>query len=168
MEKDNLDYLLANGITDYVFKPVDFFHMKKTIEKHVQNTGNSQPELSGISDKTKENRDIFDKQELLNRIGYDDALFTELIEMTPSLLGELIDKLGPALNANDPALFKTLIHELKGMAANLSASRLHRAARQMETASDNGNKETINKQLARVEKEYRLLLSRLSKEMKNH
>jgi HPt (histidine-containing phosphotransfer) domain-containing protein len=100
-----------------------------------------------------DSRGIFDRDDLLARMGGDEQVVDAVIETflrdAPGQLGRLRDALGSG--AAEP--IRLCAHSLKGAAANLSAERLRAAAQALEQAAANRDIDSISDLAEALERE---------------
>lgn len=161
---------LSAGMDDYITKPVQMRELIQAImnslrlgaddkaEIPVQKTEKSVPESSvepdilhsmtddgdRPDDPEPPDKNIFDKQEMLERIGGSESLCKKLIGMSLESMPAQIEKLKVALDENDVKGIKMQAHTLKGMFGNMAAHNLHNAAFKMETAAKNGDMDKVH------------------------
>ena len=120
---------LAAGMDGYLSKPIDPQILFTTVEEQ---GGSSQPDRAAPPDAADAGREPIDRPALLDRLGGDEALLTEVsrifLEDCPGRLADIRS----AVEARDANRVRTSAHALKGAAANLSARRLFEAASTLE------------------------------------
>ena len=88
---------------------------------------------------------IYDKAELLDRVGEDEELVQELIELFLEDYPNKITGIEEGLKNADADLVHTSAHGLKGSCGNLSFNSVAEYAKQIESAGKEGNfKEAAN------------------------
>jgi len=83
--------------------------------------------------------DIFNREELLERIGEDEELMIELIELFKEDYPEKIVAIQRGLETGDSESVRKSAHGLKGSAGNLSFNALSERAKNIELAARDGN-----------------------------
>ena len=74
----------------------------------------------------------------MNRVGGDDGLFTQIIQLFLSDCPERLAETEAAVEAKNPERIRLAAHALKGSAGNLSAIALASAARTLERIGSEG------------------------------
>ena len=136
------DRCLTAGMNDYVCKPIDPDELFNIIRKWFSTTATgeqrSAPSSRGVTDSpsSAELEDLpgFDTTAGLRRLQGNRKLYMQLIRDFASNYEDVGGRIGVAIGAHDWEEAHSLIHNLKGLAGNLSATTLHKAAVELETA----------------------------------
>lgn len=162
---------LNEGMNDYLTKPIDPDVMVATIARII-NASNEAHHTQGLAPVTaspppppiktpRDERDLpgLDVNDAMSRMGGDFDLYKELLQM---FHGIYINGLGvirtPIVNGEMEEA-RRAAHSLKGVAGNISAIALHKAAAKLEmTIKEGGAPEAIATQLANVESELKPVL----------
>jgi len=96
---------------------------------------------------------IFDRADLMDRVGEDEDLARELIELFREDAPKQIEGLKQALETNDIPTATRHAHTLKGAASNISAPGVQNIASQMETACTAENLEAVATQLPELQEQ---------------
>ena len=161
--KGDRERFLNAGMNDYISKPIDSEKLLETIGKYVSVSApnKGQPPDDTVQDQT----DIFDKDELLNRVGGDEELLQELLNLFLVNFPGQLHELRQALQHNDAVKIAEQAHTIKGASANLGAHTLKHKAFKMETAGKNNDlilaQATLN-QLDSEFNKFRNVISNLS------
>ncbi len=78
---------------------------------------------------------VWDRQELLNRVGGDEELVAEVLKDFLGSLSGIIERMDAFLEADDIDGLYHLSHKLKGTAANMSAESIRKAASILQSAA---------------------------------
>jgi PAS domain S-box-containing protein len=129
-------------------------------------TSNQQPATSNTQHPTPNIQpaisEIFDFQELLNRLGRDREYVKNcIIKDIPDSVAEEIEKLKAAANTKDAKKIMLYAHTVKGVCANFAAHRLSESAQQIERMGKQGRTD-IADLLETLEAEYETLRAVLS------
>jgi two-component system, sensor histidine kinase and response regulator len=153
--KGEREKCLAAGMDDYVSKPVSLDELENALGRRVE------PGETDLADAPATNRGVtpatFDPQIVaalrsLSADGEQDA-FVSLTTLFVASGAGLLETLREALGRGDTESVGHAAHTLKGSAANLGATRLSDACRQLEVALPSGM-EVVGAAVARVEAEF--------------
>jgi HPt (histidine-containing phosphotransfer) domain-containing protein len=98
-------------------------------------------------------RPVFARRDLLERLGGDEQLLAQVLEVFLSDAPLQLEALLRAVADADLAAVQRRAHGLKGAAANVGAMALRGAALELEVAADAGDHERIQRLTARIEQE---------------
>ncbi len=151
--KGDRDRCLAAGMDDYVAKPIGPERLRDAIDRRA--SGASASSTPALPDEPPAigNGQVFDRTELLNRVGGDEALLDNVLSLFLSSLPEQIDLLQSAISDGNAESARHYAHTIKGMAANISAHRLRDEAQEMEAAFLAGDLNDAGKGLDRLSAE---------------
>jgi len=132
-------------------------HAKKSVAEsctepeflHSATGDGDEPDEPAVPDKN-----IFDKQEMLDRVGGDESVCKILIEMSLKSMPAEIGKLRTALDENDIEGMRMQAHTLKGMFGNMAAHNLCDAASEMVVAGRIGDMDKARLLMDRLEHEF--------------
>ena len=102
-----------------------------------------------------------DISELLSRLDNDQELLRELLQLFKEECPRLMQLLEVAVSKQEMKAVETTSHSLKGMLANLSATRAASAASRLEELSRAGKYSQLKGQLADLQSEVAVLLPEL-------
>jgi two-component system, sensor histidine kinase and response regulator len=111
---------LAAGMDGYLSKPVDQKMLFAAVE-HESPVEKPAPQPPGLN-----------RQEVLDRLGGDENLFIEVINLFLEDCPKRLSEIKAAVDARDAELIRTTAHALKGAAGNLSEGGLFEAAATLE------------------------------------
>ena len=149
---------LAAGMDDYVSKPIFMDVLERTIHKWGQ---------SVVSSVTPQSEILSDR---IDRMAID-----RLTEISPTLIHRLIplfldeeapkllDAIGKSIQIGDLATICDAAHTLKGTSSALGAVKLAKLCQQVETTSERGDLDGIDRLLEQSTLEYQLVYQELSK-----
>lgn len=147
--KGDKEQCVAAGMDDYVSKPVNIDFLDKKIIQHISLCNENQiiessteikaPEPEKITVKTTVDKNIFDKELLIERLFGDDPDIDEdfidtILATFISDFPEKITLLSNAAKNKDAEIIKNVGHQIKGQTANLSAENLRSLAYKLENA----------------------------------
>lgn len=159
---------LKAGMNDYVSKPINPDELKAAIQRQFERIAGITKQESMMtrrSDTTIEPKEIFKREELLDRLGGDIDIFKEILHDFPQQLDQLIESLEQGIHMNDFEKIKTIAHTIKGMAANCAAYRLRDVAFQLELAAKNTNDKQLVPLFNTMNIEKNLLYSEIQKSL---
>ena len=160
--KGDRDRCLAAGMDDYVAKPIEPERLRDAIDRCISGA----PAAPAPPDEPPAigNGRVFDRTELLNRVGGDEALLDNVLSLFLSSLPEQLDLLQSAISDGNAEIARHHAHTIKGMAANISAHRLRDEAQEMETAFLAGDLNDAGKGLDRLSAELKNFQARAAGE----
>jgi two-component system sensor histidine kinase/response regulator len=138
---------LKAGMNDYVSKPINVDKMLSTLARWLPDRPRSfaaaappapAPASVPLLDGLPETLEGIDLVEGVKRVGGDRALFRRLLLQFREHSGNAGNEIRAALAAGDKAAARSAIHTLKGVAGNLSAVTLYKAAQKLESALRKG------------------------------
>ncbi|MDM8523825.1 response regulator [Desulfococcaceae bacterium HSG8] len=143
----------AAGMNDFVTKPVDFYELGAIIERNV--CGAAVVSETAESKKTEVRPPVWDKKEVLCRIGGDEALFDTIRDLFIKEVPESMKNFRQAVSGGNIDEIRLHAHSLKGMLGNMSAKSSQNLAEQIECIADEGNgkPETIRLVFEKLEQE---------------
>ena len=126
--KGDRERCLAAGMDEYVSKPIQSSELHTAIEKCF---------LSGdpkdhASHEPGLDRNMFDRDALLDRLGNNAALMAEILELFPAEATRLMEEIHVALGQRDTTRIHKTAHALKGSLASLFASDAFAAAKRVD------------------------------------
>ena len=132
---------LAAGMNDYLAKPVKPEQLGQMLDRWLQREPGRQPmpELHGTGpapENATAEQPCFDRADMLDRLGDDPLLVEEIIGMASVDLPLRLEQLEQALALDQREEVRQRAHSIKGLAANLGASRLRQAATALEQQVD--------------------------------
>ncbi|MDH3599978.1 MAG: GAF domain-containing protein [Candidatus Tectomicrobia bacterium] len=164
---------LTAGMDDYLSKPIQTQTLFSAIERAVRLESTPMaPGLDIPSDNTDRCSDdlcdptpanlIFDRDALLEQLGYDYALLLEIIELFRADLRRWLDKMQQAMSEADTEVLMDTAHTLKGALGGLCARSGMSAAFELEQAGKTEDPAAIHCAYQLLEKELDQLLPLLS------
>jgi HPt (histidine-containing phosphotransfer) domain-containing protein len=97
---------------------------------------------------------LFDKSDLLDRLGDDEDFCKEIIELFIEDTPHQISELKKAIENNDASMVHQKAHSLKGSSAQVSALSMQEIAFQMEQAGEAGNVDRAATLMSEFEEEF--------------
>lgn len=122
------------GITDHVVKPLSLIDLKRILTRHVIQKG----ERDSGTDASTAGIDVeklFNKSELLDRLGGDETVIVELMPLFISDIADRITRVETLLTGDDRESIGNEAHTVKGASYNVSARLLGDAAYRLEKAA---------------------------------
>lgn len=142
--KGDKEKCLAAGMNDYLTKPIDPNTLESCLTYWLQARRgdgdiNTQPDMdTRLVTETSKQDLIWDKQALLARVKNKQERAVKLIEMFLSFLPERIDLLKTAQRDNNYKNLHDTAHAIKGVTANLSATKCFHCAESLQKSSHKG------------------------------
>lgn len=160
---------MASGMDDYLSKPVKPKELVNILEKWLDR-GVHTLESPFIQDETvdhqvqeKPDNQVFDKADLLDRVGDSEILMEEIITIALEDIPRQLQQLEDALLAKDCSRIRQVSHAIKGCAANISAKKLQEGSGLMEHLSMDAPMEQLEQQMEVVRSGIAELLAALRK-----
>jgi CheY-like chemotaxis protein/HPt (histidine-containing phosphotransfer) domain-containing protein len=165
--KGDRDICLKAGMDDYVSKPIDPDLLLQAINRLIHRTPVKPIETGGQSEKPDEPAScvIYNHEELLKRVGGDEDLSRELLEMFLQEFPQKLNDIKQALKEDDAPMVARVAHTIKGSSANIGADRIREAALDMEIASKELNLNLANTLVEKIQSEFEKLHTVLSETM---
>jgi PAS domain S-box-containing protein len=156
-ERDNC---LKAGMNDYVSKPVDPDGLLTTLMRWIKlrpDPAHEVPIKAASQDLLDQIRGI-DIEAALKRLMGNRKLLIKLLCDFGRNYGGIVGQIRGALARQDMGLARSTVHTLKGVAGNLSATKVYEAAQAVEEAIENGDHARIAVGLDRLEELLRPVL----------
>jgi signal transduction histidine kinase/CheY-like chemotaxis protein len=156
--KGDRDRFLAEGMNEYVSKPVDFPRLFAIMDHLVAGQAAPSPQRTAPASQPKPERPVVNRDWLdrmaANRKDFVKRMFGVYIEAEPKRLADT----GQALAAGDLAKVGVLAHSIKGASATLGGEGTRQAASELEAAAKAGDTARARTALADLEIEFSRLL----------
>ncbi|KJU86471.1 multi-sensor hybrid histidine kinase [Candidatus Magnetobacterium bavaricum] len=157
----------AAGMNDHVSKPIDITELCQTLLKWIQPTAQEVPEIPPISQvearpTTTDSLPGIDMASGLKRLGGNIKLLQKvIIDFRTSNL-TIADDIEAAIHARDYKSARDLVHGLKGMAGNISATVLFAVVKELEDLIMKEADQEISQCLERVSGELQIVFESAS------
>jgi len=125
--KDDQSLFKSSGMDDFIEKPIKQEQLFKLIESYKMNHQNSQ----------KQDPLIFDREELMDRIGDDQSIYDSTVKFFKSHVSELLDEVRKAVDTKNVKEIESIAHTIKGVTSNMSAKQMADTALQLENVVQN-------------------------------
>jgi len=153
--KGDRERCLAAGLDDYISKPIQPKELIEAIGRQLgkADVGAQKIPLVGIS----EEKEIFDKGELLDRVGGDEEIFREIVKTFMEEAPLQVQKLKEVLQEGEALSVERQAHLLKGAAMNMGAKVLQAVALEVEMAGRAGDLSRARALAERLDQEFEKL-----------
>jgi len=157
--KGDREKCLAEGMDDYVPKPINAENLFEVIEKLTY--GLQDKKKPSPPQKTDETvfEDVFDLSKALEVVVGKKELFYEIADMFLENLPENIAKIKEIIAAGDASALEKAAHSLKGSVGNFGAKRAYEAAYRMEMFGSDGRPAEAKDAMPELEKTFNELES---------
>lgn len=161
------DDCFAAGMNDYVSKPIDPFELTTTLHRHLKSRHQAMPQASPQQSVTP-NLDLQNIASLnaskgLLRVAGNTSLYRKLLLQFDQGQRHAVFEVRNALEHSDSTLALQILHNLKGVAANLSADRIANLAAEAEQALQEPRSKDIQSILDKLDHEVDRLCQDVSK-----
>ncbi|MBF0337497.1 MAG: response regulator [Nitrospirae bacterium] len=135
--KAERDKCYAAGMNDHVSKPIDIKILYDTLLRWVRPMTSDVPDVESAPPRQGETTPIdnlpgIDVASALERIGGNRDLLRKILVHFRGINAHVVKDIEAALEAHDYKLARDLVHGLKGMAGNISATELFDVVRELE------------------------------------
>ncbi len=153
---------LAAGMDAYIAKPIDVKQMLGLIESIAEDRGDVKIARDTASPREEgQDADVIDYEGAMQRLDGDQELFREFVGFYDEDSKTLGGQIEQAIREGDAERLHRAAHSLKGLAANLGATRVVEAARVLEQTGKSNSLDNAPHELARLRTEMRTLNDRL-------
>jgi two-component system sensor histidine kinase/response regulator len=175
---------LAAGCDDYAVKPIDRRRLARQIRDQAERVSQrsesktssdpgqfekqdrlAKPESLETSSCEKIDREVFNRELALSRVGGDADLLREIAEMFVDLCPDWLAQINEAIVADDAPTLKRLAHTLKSSTGNVGAARATAAALSLEQLAIRGELAGARATCYQLKQELDILLPALSSQL---
>ncbi|MDD5286492.1 MAG: response regulator [Desulfuromonadaceae bacterium] len=163
--KEDRERCCEAGMDDYISKPFkqeDILSLiKRLVEINIKVSQTSlqqtsSPEKSTIEDMPADRREIFNRFELLKRLGNQEQLITDFISMFIEEVDEALPALEEAIISEDIKAAARNAHSIKGVAGNIGADRMHSISIELDAYAKADDMVNLKAKIASLRTEYEL------------
>lgn len=158
--KGDRERCLESGMDRYLSKPIRPADLYEAVESF-----RSEPEVASVvadsSSLSAGQREVFDRSQMLERLGNDEELLVEILDLFVQDAPTQLANLTTAIQTREDELVTRHAHTLKGQAANIAAARMKEVSYEMETAAREGDLDRATTLLPRVQEVFDELLEAL-------
>jgi CheY-like chemotaxis protein len=145
---------------DFLAKPIEINNLKKILTIWLPKTDKI---LESTNSKQENVLQIFDKEEMLIRLGGDRRLAVNVILSATQEMPKFIDQLYSAITEGNWVEAKSITHTLKGLFAQIGGNHLSNEFLQLDNLFKQG-KFVDSSKISEIEKDYKIFLEALIKE----
>lgn len=149
VSKQERDECHQSGMNGFLSKPINKDNLYSVLIDFLLTSEKSSKEKTPV---TEPEPDHFNKEKLLEKIGYDGAVYDQLVQLTHAEYPGYMKELEVAIESGDTDAIKSTAHKLKGSAYNMEFNVLGDLAKQAESAA--GNKKKMPLLLELIQKEW--------------
>jgi CheY-like chemotaxis protein/HPt (histidine-containing phosphotransfer) domain-containing protein len=121
---------LDSGMDDYVAKPIDVAKLMAALDRHT--AGRASSAVPSGKDNTLTDTPEVQREAMLARLGDDESLFEEVVELMQVELPRLMETLREAVASGDAFRIERAAHTLKSCVGHLGVNRLQALAKEIE------------------------------------
>ena len=149
VSKAERDECHQTGMNGFLSKPINKDNLYSVLIDFLLTSekGNKEEQSS-----TEPEPDHFNKEKLLEKIGFDGSVYDQLVQLTHAEYPGYMEELKTAIEAGDVDAIKSTAHKLKGSAYNMEFNVLGDLAKEAESAA--GNKKKMPLLLELIQKEW--------------
>jgi two-component system, sensor histidine kinase and response regulator len=136
------------GMDDYISKPVYPEKIIEAIEKVVFN------KEKHMGKSANYNKSVFDIDTLMERLGIDEKLVEEILDVYLNDTPVQLSKLREYFEKGDVFSIQRCAHSIKGASANFCVGTINKTAQDIELAAKEGNLETIKPLIYVIENQF--------------
>jgi HPt (histidine-containing phosphotransfer) domain-containing protein len=152
------------GVQACITKPVNFRLLSSVLTGLFEKSGPSGVASGEASAETGNGLAVLDMEAARRVQGVDPTMFRTIMDVSLQELGERLRLLRQASqNGRDSSNLRIQAHTLKGTAAAIGAYRLEQAARELDQAAKNGDRQRIAPLMAALESEAQKLRQALER-----
>jgi signal transduction histidine kinase/DNA-binding response OmpR family regulator len=133
MEGDR-ERCLAAGMNDYISKPISALEIERVMRRYLAPNEQAPPETASTRSGMG---DLISESELLNRVGWDQALASELVSLFRDDLGTRLKRMRQAVDDGDFESLANEAHAMRGASASVSAPRFAALSASLEDSGKN-------------------------------
>jgi two-component system sensor histidine kinase/response regulator len=153
--KGDREQCLEAGMDDYVSKPINPQSLTNAIQRWFKKAVLMKPEVPFL--EPSEEKELFDKSGLLDRLGGDEVFLREILGMFLDDAPNQIERMQKQLKEGDLSGLELQAHSLKGAAMNIGGNGLQKAAFELEVAARNRELARARGLMAEILKEFKRL-----------
>ncbi len=154
--KEDREMCLQAGMDDYISKPVSAEEILEKLEKWVDGKRRQIEEY--VEPDNKLNNNVFDCDKFSDRVGGDEEVMREIIQMFIEDSEERITKFDESFTAGDMESAAKVAHAMKGSCSNICANRLYKIAMKLEKIAKNEDQREAESMLGSLREEMDLFL----------
>ncbi len=141
---------------DYVSKPIEPAHFFEVIQRNLGSSGSGMPPTSAddsVSEAIELDAKVIDIEAARRICGGDEGRLTLLASTLVEEADDLMCRIHDAVKSRDWKVLHRCAHTMKGSADVFGATAVVKAARQLESQSEQGNVQAITSLVGRLDNE---------------
>jgi signal transduction histidine kinase/DNA-binding response OmpR family regulator len=160
--KEDMERCSKAGMDDYISKPFhpdDIVMVLKRLGNVIGKTHHTSSQQSATpesADIPAAEEQIFNRSELLKRLGNQETLIPEFIAMFTEAVDLTLPVLEEAIAAEDIASAATHAHSIKGVSGNIGADRVFSISLDLEASAKAGDIDRLRERIAPLRTQYEL------------
>ncbi|MDZ7260972.1 MAG: response regulator [candidate division KSB1 bacterium] len=158
--KGDRERCLAAGMNDYISKPIQPEEVLQALERQLSGKSSDESPVSLTPERLE--KEVFNRSELLERLGGDEEFLKELIEIFLQDVPVQIEKLQQALKDSNATVVERIGHTIKGACANVEARALKEVAFEIEKSGRDRKLDRVYPLVEQLTQDFQRLKSTLS------
>jgi HPt (histidine-containing phosphotransfer) domain-containing protein len=149
--KEDMKKCFNAGMDDYISKPVDAGELFAAIGRQMDKKNKE------VIDAHRKNQKevLFDRENTFNRLGEDEELLREIVNIFLEKTPSIIENLKIALKDKDLNLIKRYAHTIKGASGNSGAVEINKTVLIIEKSLEENDFETMTEYIQKLDEQFK-------------